>query len=357
MGIKLPIAAIGLALLAVYVSRGFSGSLKEKNQMSKENQQRADKMGRAYSKSGFSIGPLTKDRIGELAMDLSPEERHVILEEGTERAFSGSLVDNKKKGIYVCRLCGLPLYESDTKFESGTGWPSFFKPVDPAHIREERDTTLGMVRIEAECARCRSHLGHVFDDGPRPTGLRYCMNSASLKFYKAGAELPPMSQPTEQSTAYFAGGCFWGIEDQFQQVPGVVDAVSGYQGGNVANPSYKEVCSGNTGHAESVRVTFDPGEVSYLQLLEWFFKFHDPTQKNRQGPDIGTQYRSAIFAADDKQLAEAKAFIQEQQNKEKFRNRKIVAEVVQAGRFFEAEEYHQDYHAKHGGSCSISSGE
>jgi len=164
------------------------------------------------------------------------------------------------------------------------------------------------------------------------------------------------SRPVKTAVAYFAGGCFWGVEDRFQQVPGVIDAVSGYQGGHVKNPSYRQVCGGDTGHAETVRVTFDPGRVSYRELLAWFFKFHDPTQRNRQGPDWGAQYRSAIFTADKGQLEEARAFIEEQQKTKRFRNRRIATIVSPAGPFYEAEPYHQDYHARHGGSCPISDG-
>ena len=154
-------------------------------------------------------------------------------------------------------------------------------------------------------------------------------------------------------TAYFAGGCFWGIEDRFQQVPGVIDAVSGYQGGQAGKTTYKEVCRGDTGHAESVRVTFDPERVSYQLLLDWFFKFHDPTQLNRQGPDIGTQYRSAIFATSDQQQNQAKAYVTALQGSDKYQDRKIVTQIDKAGPFIEAEEYHQNYHAKHGGSCPL----
>lgn len=158
-------------------------------------------------------------------------------------------------------------------------------------------------------------------------------------------------------TAYFAGGCFWGIEDQFQQVPGVIDAASGYMGGKKSHPDYKEVCSGTTGHAETVRVMYDPKKVAYRQLLEWFFKFHDPTQVNRQGPDIGSQYRSAIFATDEEQLKQAKAYVEELQKTERYKDRKIVTQIEPAQEFFMAEEYHQDYHAKHGGSCALPTGE
>lgn len=308
-----------------------------------------------YSTSGHNLTPLSDEQIQTLAKDLTDEERKVILNEGTEAPFCGNLLDNKKDGVYHCRLCKLPLFGSDSKFKSGTGWPSFFTPVDPDHVATEVDSTHGMVREEITCARCSAHLGHVFPDGPKPTGLRFCVNSASLEFFEEGDTLPMAALPTQTQTAYFAGGCFWGIEDRYAKMPGVLDAVSGFQGGDDSStPSYREVCSGTTGHAESVKVVFDPAVVSYGELLSWFFRIHDPTQGNRQGPDVGTQYRSAIYTTSDKQYKEAEAFIAAQQTEGRWSSRKITTELRKAieNKFYEAEEYHQDYYMRKGGSCA-----
>ncbi len=307
-----------------------------------------------YSQSGHNITRLPNDQIQTLAKDLTEKERKIILNDGTEAPFCGNLLDNKLEGTYHCRLCKLPLFGSDSKFKSGTGWPSFFTPVDPDHVNTESDNTLGMTREEITCARCGGHLGHVFPDGPKPTGLRFCVNSASLEFFENGKEIPDMGKPTKLETAYFAGGCFWGIEDRYAKLDGVLNVISGYQGGDDSKATYKEVSTGTTGHAESVQVVFDPSIVTYHELLSWFFRIHDPTQGNRQGPDIGTQYRSAIYTTSDKQHQEAKAFIEAQQKEGRWSKRKITTELRSASdaKFYEAEEYHQDYYARTGGSCA-----
>jgi len=288
----------------------------------------------------------------EWRAQLSDEQYYVTRNHGTERPFTGEYDGCKDAGTYMCVCCGNPLFESDHKFDSRTGWPSFYQGFDPEHIARVPDNSGGVTRTEIECVRCGAHLGHVFPDGPPPTGERHCLNSASLTFFKNSEPLPKESLPLKTESAYFAGGCFWGVEDRFQQVPGVMSAVSGYQGGALEAPSYDAVCAGKTGHAESVKVTYDPAMVSYEELLEWFFMFHDPTQLNRQGPDFGTQYRSAIFPADEAQKKAALRYITELEDAERFR-KKIVTTVEPVGTFYEAEESHQDYYAKHGGSCAL----
>jgi peptide-methionine (R)-S-oxide reductase len=143
------------------------------------------------SHSGYKLDELSAADRERLAKRLSSEERRILLDHGTEPPFCGGLLDNKQEGVYGCRLCGLPLFRSRAKFESGTGWPSFYEPFDPDHIREIRDVSHGMVRIEIRCQRCGSHLGHVFPDGPPPTGQRYCLNSVAMEFFPAGKEPKP----------------------------------------------------------------------------------------------------------------------------------------------------------------------
>lgn len=140
------------------------------------------------SASGHDLTPPDAATLARLSADLSAEERRVLLHQGTEPPFCGGLWHNKVDGVYRCRLCNLPLFHSSTKFESGTGWPSFYQAYDPEHVRELRDTSHGMLRIEIRCARCDGHLGHVFDDGPPPTGRRYCLNSLSLRFVPDAAD-------------------------------------------------------------------------------------------------------------------------------------------------------------------------
>lgn len=306
-----------------------------------------------YSASLFDITPLPRERVAELASKLDPEAYRITQKAGTEAPFCGTLLDNKKDGFYACVVCGLPLFSSEHKFNSGTGWPSFYREYDPEHVSRKEDRSHGMVRVEINCARCDAHLGHVFSDGPRPTGERHCLNSASLTFHERGAELPAESRPIEVETAYFAGGCFWGIEHYFEKGPGVIDAVSGYQQGHTPNPTYKQVCNGDTGHAESVKVVFDPKRISYRRLLEAFFAMHDPTQLNRQGPDVGTQYRSGIYTTTPDQQRQAEEFVRELTQRKAFGGRPIVTQIEPAREFYPAEDYHQDYIVKTGRACHV----
>jgi peptide methionine sulfoxide reductase msrA/msrB len=306
-----------------------------------------------YSRAGYDITPLTPARIAEIAKTLTPEQERVTLHADTERPFCTAMHKNHGPGTYVSVVGGLPLFRSTKKFDSGTGWPSFFDPISPDHIIEHTDGTLGTKRTEIVDARSGAHLGHVFDDGPPPTGKRYCVNSASLKFIPEGTTLPPESRPVAFEVAYFAGGCFWGVEDVFEQIPGVIDAESGYQGGKTVNPTYEEVSSHTTGHAETVKITFDPARVSYRDLLKIFFDNHDPTTPNRQGPDVGSNYRSAIFASTPAQQKEAAAYVAALSKEPRFKDDKIVTTVQPAPTFYRAEDYHQNWHAVHGGSCQV----
>lgn len=306
-----------------------------------------------YSKSLYDITPLERDEVERLAARLDPEAFRVTQRAGTEPPFCGRFEDHHEPGVYVCVVCGLPLYRSEHKFTSGTGWPSFSREFDPDHVVRKLDLSHGMVRTEIQCARCGAHLGHVFPDGPPPTGERHCLNSAALRFYREGEALPPESQPVKPAVAYFAGGCFWGIEHYFQQGPGVIDAVSGYMQGHVDHPTYEQVCSATTGHAETVKVVYDPRRITYRRLLEAFFDMHDPTQWNRQGPDVGEQYRSGIWYVDEEQKREAETYIRELTASGRFGGRKIVTLVQPAKTFWPAEEYHQDYMAKTGRPCHV----
>ena len=253
---------------------------------------------------------------------------------GTEMPFTGTYWNHYEAGAYLCRQCGAELYRSDSKFRSDCGWPSFDDEIEGA---VKRQTDADGSRTEILCAACDGHLGHVFlDEGLTPKDVRHCVNSASLAFRPAGVEKPA-------GVAIFAGGCFWGVEHLLQQVDGVTEVTSGYTGGTTANPTYEQICTGRTGHAEAVRVTYDPKRVSYEKLARLFFEIHDPTQRNRQGPDVGTQYRSAVFYLDESQKKAAEKLIAELRGK----GYEVATQVVAAGAFHEAEAYHQDYFKKH----------
>ncbi len=296
---------------------------------------------RVFNPAGVLVGPVEMPRVvktdAEWKATLSPEQYKILRHAGTEAPFCGTLLDNKKQGVYTCAGCGLPMFSSDAKFNSGTGWPSFFQPVAKENILEKKDVSYGMVRVEIVCARCEGHLGHVFPDGPEPTGMRYCLNSESLNF----TESEKVATLAEVNQAVFAGGCFWCVEAVFEELKGVYGVESGYTGGK-GKTTYKEVTTGTTGHAEAVRVTYDPRQISYEELLKVHFATHDPTTLNRQGADVGTQYRSAIFYRDDKEKALAEAFIEDVTEQKVFRN-PVVTTLEPLGEFQIAEEYHQNY--------------
>lgn len=266
---------------------------------------------------------------------LTPEEERVIIHKGTEQPFTGKYYDFWEKGTYVCKRCGTELYSSESKFDAQCGWPSFDDEI-PGAIKKQTDAD--GYRTEILCNNCGAHLGHVFyGEGFTPKNTRHCVNSISIEFI-------PDSQKVQFKKAYFAGGCFWGVEHLFQQLPGVVNVKSGYMGGHTENPKYEDVCFNNTGHAETVEIIYNPNKISYRQLAKFFFEIHDPTQLNRQGPDIGDQYRSVIFYNDESEKQIAEELIQILRDN----GYPVVTQVVPVKKFYEAEDYHQDYYKKTG---------
>ncbi len=263
---------------------------------------------------------------------LTPEQFEITREQETERPFTHDFHVIKTNGIFLCVSCKNPLFSKFTKFDSGTGWPSFYKPYSKKSVTVNTDNSLGMSRDEVSCSRCDAHLGHVFDDGPKPTGLRYCIDGVALQFVA--------EQKLEK--VVFAQGCFWCTEHIFESVKGVSEVISGYSGGTDKNPTYHEVGSGATGHAESIEVIYNPSQISYNQLLKVYFNSGDITQVNGQGNDIGNQYRSIIFYNNDSQKKEAESYI-EKLNKSGNYSKKIAVEIVSFTKFYPAESYHQNY--------------
>ena len=295
----------------------------------------------------------------ELKQKLTPMQYHVTQEAGTEPPFRNEYWNEHREGIYVDIVSGKPLFSSKDKFDSACGWPSFSKPVAGEDVIEKRDASLGMIRTEVRSKEADSHLGHVFDDGPQDRGgLRYCINSASLRFVPVadlekeglGAFLPlfgqaaPATKEQKEEIATLAGGCFWGMEDLIRKQPGVLSIEVGYTGGTVPNATYEN----HAGHAEAVQIRFDPTKTTYEALLRFFFRIHDPTTLNRQGNDLGTSYRSAIFYHSEAQRRTAERVKAEVDASGKWK-RPTVTEITTAGPWWRAEDYHQDYLVKHPG--------
>lgn len=272
---------------------------------------------------------------------LTPEESSVIEGKGTEPPFSGEYDKFSNAGIYLCRRCNAPLYRSENKFDAQCGWPAFDDEV-PGAVRRIPD--IDGSRTEIICARCGAHLGHVFlGERLTPRDTRHCVNSLSMRFVPQGSLA---SVVPEGETAYFGGGCFWCIEAAFRRIRGVTAVIPGYAGGTISNPTYEEVSAGKTGHAEVVRVEYDPASISYEALLGVFFTVHDPTTPDRQGADVGTQYRSVIFCVDEIQKEIAEKFVRTLEM-ERVYSDPIVTEITPLSAFYPAEEYHRDYFAKH----------
>lgn len=256
----------------------------------------------------------------------------VVKDKGTEAPFSGAYNHFSEPGSYLCRQCGLALFRTATQFHSSCGWPSFDEEIhDVIAYRADGD------RTEIICARCHAHLGHVFEgEGFTAKNKRHCVNSLSLEFVSS-------IEVKDTEEAILAGGCFWGVQHHFKSLSGVLNTEVGYTGGKLKNPSYEAVCSGESGHYEAVRVVYDVNKLNFAAILEFFFKIHNPTQADGQGPDRGQQYMSVIFYYDELQKEVATKVIRQFQNQ----GYRIATKLLAVSTFYPAEQYHQDYYAHH----------
>ena len=279
----------------------------------------------------------------EWRKELTEQQYYVLRKAGTEAPFTGKLLLNKEKGIYTCAGCGNHLFTDEMKFDSHCGWPSFDREIAGGKIKTYNDLSHGMQRTEIVCAKCGGHLGHIFNDGPTETGMRYCVNSISLDFIPASTINSEIAENKSIDTITLGGGCYWCVEAIYQKLKGVLKVESGFSGGTTINPTYKEVCSEKTGHAEVVQITYNTSETSLEEILKVFFTVHDPTTLNKQGNDIGTQYRSVIFYRNEEQKKIVKLIIDEL-NKEKVYDKPIVTQISEFTKFYKAEEYHQNYY-------------